>query len=283
MLNIMKQVASSLPDYKPSPVRVIAVTSGKGGVGKTNVSINLATALANRGQSVMLMDADLGLANVDVVLGLHPEYNLSHVLSGEKNLQEIMVEGPSGVLVVPASSGVQKMSELNSTENAGLVRAFSDLQGRIDTLVIDTAAGIANSVVSFCRAASDIIVVVCDEPASITDAYALIKVLNRDHKVKRFKILANMVQSTAQGNELYTKLFKVANRFLDINLEYIGMIPQDDYLRKAVQKQWTVVNAYPRSRSASAFMKLAAHIAQWEQPDSQGNLAFFFERLITSH
>ncbi|MBA3582139.1 MAG: MinD/ParA family protein [Gammaproteobacteria bacterium] len=278
----MEHVARLLPDNNPGPVRVIAVTSGKGGVGKTNVSINLATALANRGQTVMLMDADLGLANVDVVLGLHPEYNLSHVVSGEKTLQEIIVEGPSGVLVVPASSGVQKMAELNSAENAGLIRAFSDLTGRIDTLVIDTAAGIANSVISFCRSATDIVVVVCDEPASITDAYALIKVLNRDHKVRRFKILANMVQSSAQGSELYTKLFKVANRFLDINLEYIGMIPQDEYLRKAVQKQWTVVNAYPRSRSASAFMKLAASVVQWERVDSKGNLEFFFERLVTN-
>ncbi len=279
----MEQVARVSKVTQEKPVRVIAVTSGKGGVGKTNISINLAVAMANAGNSVMLMDADLGLANVDVVLGLRPEFNLSHVMNDEKTLSEIIVKGPSDIMVVPASSGVQKMAELTQAENAGLIQAFDELNGQIDTMIIDTAAGIADSVVRFCRAASEVLVVVCDEPASITDAYALIKVLNRDYGVTKFRVLANMVQSVAQGADVYGKLLKVTNRFLDVTLDHIGVIPADEYLRKAIQKQWSVVNAFPRSRSASAFMKLANVINRWPiNYSSGGHLEFFFERLVKS-
>ncbi len=264
-----------------TPVQVVAVTSGKGGVGKTNVSINLAVALANRDRRVMLMDADLGLANIDVMLGLQPKYNLSHVLDGVCSLQDVVIQGPSDIQVIPASSGIQRMASLTETELAGLIYAFSEFQGGLDTLVIDTAAGISDHVMSFCRAANEVIVVVCDEPASITDAYALIKVLHREQNLSRFRILANMVLSKAQGQELFTKLLKVANRFLDVTLDYVGMIPSDEYLRKAVQRRWPVANAFPRSRSASAFMKLAASIDSWPiASTSGGRLEFFFERLV---
>lgn len=264
-----------------SPVKVIAIASGKGGVGKTNVSINLATALANKGQSVMLMDADLGLGNIDVFLGIRPKYNLSHVLAGEKNLEDIIVKGPSDVLIVPAASGMQNMAQLSTTEYAGMIRAFGDLSYDLDTLVIDTAAGISDGVITFCKAANDVVVVVCDEPASLADAYALIKVLSQNHGVKRFKIVANMVQSMAHGSELFGKLTKVADRFLYVALDFIGAIPVDEYLRKAVQKQWVVVNAFPRSRSATAFTRLADTVSSWPVPETiGGHLEFFFERLL---
>lgn len=263
------------------PVKVIAIASGKGGVGKTNVSVNLASALANKGQSVMLMDADLGLGNVDVLLGIKPKYNFSHVLHGEKKLEEIIIKGPSDVLIVPASSGMQNMSQLSVTEHAGMIRAFSDLNYDLDVFIIDTAAGISDSVISFCKAASDIIIVLCDEPASLTDAYALIKVLNQNHGVKRFKVVANMVQSVAQGSELFSRLVKVTDRFLCVALELIGSIPADEYLKKAVQKQWVVVNAFPRSRASMAFMRLADAVSNWPVPESiGGHLEFFFERLL---
>ena len=156
----------------PKPVKVIAVSSGKGGVGKTNVSVNLAVALANTGKEVMLMDADLGLANVDVLLGLNPSYDLSHVISGERTLEEVMVEGPNNVKIIPGSSGISHMANISSAEQAGLVRAFSEIGDVVDVLIVDTGAGISDSVVNFCSASQEIIVVVCDEPASITDAYA---------------------------------------------------------------------------------------------------------------
>jgi len=269
---------------KYRPVRVIAVTSGKGGVGKTNVSVNLSAALAAIGRKVMLLDADLALANVDVLLGLRTHYNLAHVLSGERTLEEVIIKGPSGMNIVPASSGIKKMSELSSIEHAGLIRAFSELGQDIDVLIIDTAAGISNCVTAYSRAAQEVIVVVCDEPASITDAYALMKVLNRDHGVFRFRILANMVQSVQEGRDLFSKLMKVADRFLDVTLDYMGAVPYDEYLRKAVQRQKCVIEAYPRSKAAVAFKNLANKADNWPVPTvAGGHLEFFVERLIQAN
>ncbi len=268
---------------QPHPVRVIAVTSGKGGVGKTNVSVNLCVSLANSGKRVMLMDADLGLANVDVMLGLHPQYNLTHVLDGERTLEEILVEGPAGMKIVPASSGTKRLAELSTMEHAGVIRAFSELSHDIDTLVIDTAAGISDSVVSFTRAAQEVLVVVCDEPASITDAYALIKLLSREYGIQHFRVLANMAHSAQEGRELFNKISRVTDRYLDVTLEFMGAIPYDDYLRKAVRKQKAVVEAFPRSRSAMAFKTLAQKTERWPTPSAAtGHLEFFVERLIQS-
>jgi flagellar biosynthesis protein FlhG len=268
---------------QPRPVRVIAITSGKGGVGKTNVSVNLSVALSDTGKRVMLLDADLGLANVDVLLGLRPESNLSHVIDGKRTLEEVIVKGPSGIMVVPAASGVKRLAELSSIENAGLIRAFSELNHDIDTLIIDTAAGINESVTSFSRAAQEVVVVVCDEPASITDAYALIKVLSTDFGLHRFRVLANQVQSAQEGRDLFSKISRVTDRYLDVTLEFMGVVPHDDYLRKAVRKQRPVVQAYPRSRSSLAFKNLALKTDRWPVPGAAGgHLEFFVERLIQS-
>ena len=265
----------------PRPVRVVAVTGGKGGVGKTNVSVNLAVALAELERRVMLLDADLGLANVDVVLGLHPPFDLSHVVRGERELQEIVMQGPGGIRVIPGASGLRQMAALSETEHAGLIQAFSDLGADLDTLVVDTAAGISDTVISFARAAHEILVVVCDEPASLTDAYAIIKLLNRDHGQTRFRVLANMVQSNQEGHELYNKLCRVTDRYLDVMLGYMGSIPHDDLLRKAVRGQRAVVQAYPRSRVAQAFRSLARKIDTLPMPmGANGQLQFFVERLI---
>src|ERR1700742_4691895 len=162
------------------PVKVIAVTGGKGGVGKTTVSANLAVAIAAQGRDVMLVDADLGLANVDVVLGLHTRFNLGHVIDGHCALEDAIVTGPHGLQVVPAASGIKRMATLSPAEHAGIIRAFSDLYHQVEVLVVDTAAGLHDSVMTFSQAAHHVLVVVCDEPASITDAYALIKVLSRE-------------------------------------------------------------------------------------------------------
>lgn len=267
--------------FGDEPVQVIAVASGKGGVGKTNVSINLATALAKRGRAVMLLDADLGLANVDVTLGLRAERTLADVLDGGCELDEVIIEAPEKVMVVPASSGVRRMAALGTQETAGLIQAFSTLKRPLDTLIVDTAAGISDSVSSFARAASDVLVVVCDEPASLTDAYALVKTLNLHHDIGEFHVLSNMVTSAAQGREAYDKLARVVHRFLDVNLIYEGFIPEDDLLRKAIKRQKAVVNAYPRSRAALAFRRLAMRTTEWPVPSSaSGHVAFFFERAV---
>ncbi|MDH5257541.1 MAG: MinD/ParA family protein [Gammaproteobacteria bacterium] len=265
------------------PVRVLAVASGKGGVGKTNVSVNLAVALAGRGNRVMILDADLGMANIDVMLGLHPSRNLSHVINGECSLQDIILTGPLGVKIVPASSGTEIMAHLSEAQHIGLIRAFSELDENIDTLIIDNAAGISSSVVSFCKAAQEVLVVVCDEPASITDAYAMIKLLSREHGIQRFRVLANMANSAQEGRMLYEKLAKVATRFLDVTLSFYGVLPFDQYLRKAVQRQKPVVEAFPRSRSAIAFKNLAQKADKWPMPaTANGQLEFFVERLINA-
>ncbi len=266
---------------RPRPVRVVAVTSGKGGVGKTNVSVNLAMAMAQQGKDVLIMDADLGLANIDVLLGIQPSATLHDVLAGRARLEEVVVDGPAGLRIIPAASGVQEMAELSPAEHAGLVRAFSELSFNVDVLVVDTAAGIADSVVSFTRAAQDVIVVVCDEPASITDAYALIKLLNRDHGVFRFRILANMAGSAQEGRDAYDKIARVSDRFLDVALDYMGHVPRDEYLVKAVRRQRAVVEAFPRSRAATAFRNLADKIEKWPVPRAAGgHLEFFVERLL---
>jgi flagellar biosynthesis protein FlhG len=263
------------------PVQVIAVTGGKGGVGKTNVSINLSVCLAEMGRKVALLDADLGLANVDVLLGLTPKNNLEDVLAGDCTLQDIMLDGPGGIQIIPASSGTQQMTMLGPMQHAGLIHAFSELAQQIDVLVVDTAAGISDSVVSFVRASHEVLLVVCDEPSSLTDAYALIKLLNRDFGVERFRILANMTRTTQEGRNLYNKLVQVSDRFLDVTLQYVGHIPFDESLRKAVQRQRAVVELSPRSKSAAAFKQLAEKVDLWPLPSTpRGHLEFFVERLV---
>ena len=267
----------------PKPVKVIAVSSGKGGVGKTNVSVNLAVSLASSGKEVMLMDADLGLANVDVLLGLNPAYDLSHVISGERTLEEVIVEGPNNVKIIPGSSGISHMANISPAEQAGLIRAFSELDDVVDVLIVDTGAGISDGVVSFCSAAQEVIVVVCDEPASITDAYAFIKIMSREHGIERFQILANMAQTTHEGRELFHKLSKATERFLDVMLTFMGSIPYDSRLKKAVQHQRAVVDAFPRSPSAVALKRLAKQVNGWPEAKSTGGqLEFFVERLINA-
>jgi len=263
------------------PVKVIAVTGGKGGVGKTTVSVNLAVSMAAQGRQVMLLDADLGLANVDVLLGLHTRFDLGHVIKGECRLEDAIVTGPHGLQIVPAASGIKRMANLSEAEHAGIIRAFSDLYHRVDILVVDTAAGLHNSVTAFSQAAHHVVVVVCDEPASITDAYALIKVLSREHGVQRFQILANQTRRSGEGADLFQKISSVCDRFLNVGLEFAGCVPFDDYLRRAVQRQCAVVDAYPASISSVALKKFAVQADKWSVPQAaRGHLEFFVERMV---
>ena len=280
---MIEDQASSLRKMNQSKlIKVMAVTGGKGGVGKTNVSLNLAISLAKKGKRVLVLDADLGLANCDVLLGLRVDKNLSHVLKGECTLDDVLVTGPHGVKIAPATSGSQSMAELGATEHAGLIRAFSELRTPIDVLIVDTAAGISDMVMSFSRAAQDVVVVVCDEPTSLTDAYALIKILNREHGVFKFKIVANMVRSEKEGKELFSKLSKVTGRFLDVALELVGVVPFDENIRKSVRKQAAIVDAYPSSPAALAITNLAQKSMTWPIPAQPGgHLEFFIEQLVS--
>ena len=264
----------------PAP-RVIAVASGKGGVGKTSVSINLAAALVNAGQRTLLLDTDLGLANVDVMLGLSPRFTLADVFAGRCELRDTVLEGPNGLMIVPAASGKRHMTELTPQQHVGLVHAFSELDVPIDTMVVDNAAGIADGVLTFCQAAQDVVVVVCDEPASVTDAYALIKVLSRERGVTRVQVLANQVQHSVEGRQLFGKLERVTSRFLDVTLNYLGAIPRDEWLRRAIQRQESVVDAFPSAPAALAFRDSARRSRQWQSPAApRGHVEFFIERIL---
>ncbi len=263
------------------PVQVIAVSGGKGGVGKSNVSINLALALAEQGRRVVLLDADLGLANIDILLGISAKHTIEDVLAGVCSLRDVLVTGPGGIKIVPASSGTQRMANLGLQEHAGLIAAFSEISDELDVLIIDTAAGISEGVMSFIRAAQEVLVVVTDEPTSITDAYAQIKLLNRDYGLFRFRVVANMVKTEQDGRLLFSKLSKVTDRFLDVALQYVGGIPFDENVKKAVQKQRPVYEAYPRSKASLAFKALAQKVDSWPLASTpRGHLEFFVERLV---
>lgn len=263
------------------PVQVIAVTGGKGGVGKSNVSVNMSIALAQSGRRVMVLDADLGLANVDVLLGIRANRTLADVLSGQCDLRDVLISGPGGIRIVPASSGVQQMASLSKQQHGALIRAFSDISDQLDVLVVDTAAGISDTVVSFVRAANEALVVVCDEPSSITDAYALIKLLHKDAGMQRFRVVANMTRSANEGQLLVRRLQQVCDKFLDVTLQYEGSIPFDENVRKAVQHQKALVEYAPQSKASIAIRALANRVLQWPLPKAaSGNLEFFVERLL---
>lgn len=265
------------------PVQVIAVTGGKGGVGKSNISVNLGMALAQMRRRVVLLDADLGLANIDVLLGLKAERNLTDVLSGNCELKDVLLPGPSGIKVVPASSGVQQMASLGPQEHAALIHAFSDLSDQMDVLIVDTAAGISDTVVSFVRASQEVVVVVCDEPSSITDAYALIKILNKDYGLFRFRVIANMTRTASEGRTLFNKLNSVCERFMDVSLQYLGSVPFDENVRKAVQRQKPLLEYSPNSKASQAIKAIADKVDQWPLPSSaRGHLEFFVESLLSN-
>ena len=263
------------------PARVIAVTSGKGGVGKTNVAANLAVALGTRRRNVMLLDADLGLANIDVLLGLQPRFNLLRVVNGDTDLESTVIDGPKDIRIVPASSGNRCMTDLPPASQAAIIQAFSELPNQPEFLVVDTAAGISESVARFVQAAQYAIVVVCDEPSSITDAYALIKVFSRDYGIARFQIVTNQTSDLRNGRQLFQKIRKVTDLYLDVVLRHLGDIPCDAYLRRAVQEQRAVVDAYPKSWSAEAFRNIAKSLERLPTVTSaSGSIEFFFERLL---
>ena len=256
--------------------QVIAVTSGKGGVGKTNISINLALALAERDKSVILMDADLGLANIDVLLNLKPMHNLSHVIEGECQLKDILITGPGNIRIIPASSGIKMMSHLTPAQNAGLIHAFDELEQGTDTLIIDTAGGLSDSVFRFCSAAQDILVLVCNDPASIADAYALIKTLHRDHRVQRFNVVINKVKTDAEGCALFERLRTVTEQFLDVVLHLTAIIPQDDNILRAVRKRLPFYLTYPDSNAIKSFKNLATEVDTYSKATRMsGRLTFF--------
>ena len=263
--------------------KVITVASGKGGVGKTNVVVNLAIACQRLGQQVLIFDADLGLANIDIIFGLDPKYTIEEMISGEMDLSQIIVQGPENVSIIPASSGVQELTHLTEGQKIHLLNEFDSLNSRFDILLIDTGAGVSSNVIYFNMAAEERIIVVTPEPTSVTDAYALIKILFNQHGVKKFSLLMNMVSGEKEAKSVYDNLTKVVARFMrGISIDYAGYIPRDPFLQKAVTRRKPVLTAYPNAESSRGFHRMARTlIDQSSRTPSDGNIKFFWKRLMT--
>jgi flagellar biosynthesis protein FlhG len=262
-------------------LRVISVTSGKGGVGKSNVVSNLAIALSHQGKKVLILDADLGLGNLDVLLGLSPPYNLNNVLNGEKSLTEIIVDGPAGIKIIPAGSGVQEFTSLGQSEKLKLLDELDTLEEKFDIMIVDTEAGISENVTYFSVAAQEIIVVVTPEPTSITDVYALIKLLATRYSEHHFKVLVNMAKDSEDALEVFRKLANVAGRFLDISLDYLGCVVKDEKVVDAVKRQRAVTELFPESEAAACFTTLAKRVIETTRHRRlKGGIQFFFRRLL---
>ena len=262
-------------------VKVIAVTSGKGGVGKTNVVANLAMALVKTGKRVLIFDADLGLGNIDVLLGLAPMYNLSHLLNDGKGFQDILITGPSGIMILPAGSGVDSLCNLSPEQQMNLFSEVEKLGELIDVMLIDTAAGINSNVLFFNMAAQEILVIATPEPTSITDAYALIKILYTKHGVKHFRLLVNSVKSSEEGLNIYRKLSLVADKFLKVSIDYSGHILTDLNIPKSVRQQRLFLEIFPESKASACFAQLAKTVTNMEPPQGlKGNIQFFWKHLV---
>lgn len=264
-----------------TPVQTIAVVGGKGGIGATNVAVNLAVAMGASDQQVLLMDADLALGNVDCLLNLKAIQTLSDVVTGDCELVDVVIPGPCGVSVIPSSNGDLEMSRLSQFDYARLVSLFSDPRVQADTLLIDVGSGLSDRAVFFAQAAREILVVVNDEPVAIKDALSTIRLLSESGAVRRFRVVANQTSSAQHGLDLYAKLVKYADRHLDVLLDFCGSIPFDPQLKKAVSQRSSVVSASPRSPSALAFQKLAKRVDRWPNPATpSGRIEFFVERLV---
>jgi flagellar biosynthesis protein FlhG len=248
-------------------VRTIVVASGKGGVGKSNLSANLAVALGERGARVLLVDADLSQANLDLLLGVHPRFDLQHVISGEKTPEEIVVAGPRGVRLVPAASGVPELAELDDYRREVLLRGLSQLEADVDLVIIDTASGVSRQVTAFCLAADDVLIVTTPELPAFSDAYALIKLLQQQGAVRPPHLFVNMADGAEEAEETAHRIRLVARRFLRLELDFWGHVPFDPAVSRAVRRQEPVVSAFPQSPAATAYRALAERLWEASEPE----------------
>ncbi len=262
------------------PLRVIAVTSGKGGVGKTHVSANLAVLAAKAGRRVLLIDADLGLANADIVLGICPTRHLGHLLDGSATAAEVLTEGPHGVRVLGASSGVQELTQLSDEQKLRLITAFEEAEAQFDLVLLDCGAGIGDNVLFFAGAAQEALLVVSPEPTSLSDAYATVKVLSQQAGVASFAVVANQA-ADFQGRDVFRRLTQVTERFLPARLTYLGHVPRDENLQRAVQVQQPVVDLYPRSPASRALQVLCDTLLGAPPPAAlHGGVKLFWQQLL---
>lgn len=261
-----------------TPCRVIAVTSGKGGVGKTNLSVNFALALAHQGKRILLFDADMGLANVDVMLGIIPQFTLLNVLNGQKTLSEIVVEGPGGVrLIASGSGGVQELADLSEAQRTKFLEALRELQYQSDIILIDTGAGLHRNVLAFALAAEEVVIVTTPEPTALMDAYGMIKILYREKKSPCIQVVVNMAAHQAEADEAGKKLVILAKRFLNLEVGYLGFVPRDPAMIRAVKSQRPILLSSPMSPAGVSLNRLAGLLLSSKSEIGEGSLTGFFK------
>lgn len=261
---------------------VFSITSGKGGVGKTNISVNLAYCLSRMGKRVVILDADLGLANVDVLLGLSPKLNLFHLFHEGVTLKRVLCQTPYGFSILPATSGVSEMLTLSTGQKLELLEAMDYLENRIDYLIVDTGAGINDNVIYFNLAARERLVILTTEPTSLTDAYALIKVMHVNHAVNRFRVLVNMAPNAKAAKVVYEKLYQACDHFLSgISLDFTGYVPHDPAVKAAVIRQRPFCADSPEAPASKKLEEIARTITTWDIPATlDGNIKFFWKKLL---
>ncbi len=266
--------------------RVIAVTSGKGGVGKSSLSINLALQFRKQGKRVIILDADFGLANIEVMFGVIPKYTLADLMFNGRDIKEIISEGPNGVQFISGGSGIAKLDNLDKEQIKKILSKLNELEDFADVIIVDTGAGIAPSVLEFVVASPEVLLVTTPEPTSITDSYALLKALAMhpayDRDVTRVRLVTNKVENVAESHSIYEKLCSVVDRFLDVKLEYLGAVPQDPFITKAIMKQKPVSLAYPNANASKAFQAMEAKLDGSEQPvpQTRRGVAGFFSNIF---
>ena len=261
---------------------VFSVTSGKGGVGKTNICVNLAVSLARMDKRVVLLDADLGLANVDILLGMTPEFNIFHLFHKGVSLKKVLFKTPYGFHILPASSGVAEMLSLSTGQKLDLLEAMNYLEDKIDYLIVDTGAGIGDNVVYFNLAARERLLVLTTEPTSLTDAYALVKVMHLNHAVNRFRVVVNMAPNDKAARQMFSKLYAACDHFLDgISLDFVDFIPHDVTVRQAVMKQVPFCHMAPDAPASLKIADIARKITSWDiDAHLDGNIKFFWKKLL---
>ena len=268
---------------KQKKTKTIAITSGKGGVGKTSVAVSLSIALARGGSTVTLLDADLGLANINVILGIIPKYNLYHVIKGQKKLKDIVIEVPEGIKIIAGASGFHQLANLDPKQRNEFIGAVSELDSD-DYMIVDTGAGVSQNVLSFVMAADEIIVVTTPEPTAITDAYGIIKSIAAQSPDKVIKIIVNRVLSVAEGNRVAQRVINIAGQFLNIKVENLGFIFDDIYVPKSVRNQKPFIVSYPKSKASACISIIADRIGNKATGAGRGSgLASFFKNLFISH
>lgn len=260
--------------------KVIVVTSGKGGVGKTNVTVNLALALAQRKQRVLVLDADLGLANVDIAMGLLPKYNLMHVLRGELSLEEIIVTGPLGVSVIASGSGIKELANLDDARRERLLLSLASLKRAYDWLVIDTSAGLGKNVLGFVLAADETLVVTTPEPTAMLDAYSMIKVIFQENPDAQVRLVVNMVRDDGEAREVSDKMTVLAHRFLGAAIAPLGYVVRDPKVGEAVREQTPLLMMYPSTPAARCIQTLALKLTDGRSGAPQTDLRGFFTRVV---